>query len=309
MILSVSRRTDIPAFYSDWFYNRIREGQVCVRNPMNRHQVSKIRLSPDVIDCIVFWSKNPAPMLPRLDELADYMYYFQFTVTPYDRELETGLPQKESIIETFRLLSDRIGPKRVIWRYDPILFSQSMDVQYHLHGFEAIAKRLASCTQTCVISFVDLYQKTRRNLRETTVREPGADEITRLAAGLASIASSYGIRIQSCAERIDLEPMGIRHGRCVDRVLIEELLGCRLEVAKDRNQRPECGCVQSVDIGAYDTCSHGCLYCYANTDTETVYRNRELHDPSSPLLIGRMEEGDVVKERVIRSFKVSNALF
>ena len=184
-----------------------------------------------------------------------------------------------------------------------------MDVSYHLHGFEAIAKRLASCTQTCVISFVDLYQKTRRNLRETTVREPSADEITRLAAGLASIASSYGIRIQSCAERIDLAPMGIRHGQCIDRMLIEELLGCRLEVAKDRNQRPECGCVQSVDIGAYDTCSHGCLYCYANTDMETVYRNRALHDPSSPLLIGRMEEGDVVKERSIRSFKGNDALF
>jgi len=309
MILSVSRRTDIPAFYSDWFYNRIREGQVCVRNPMNRHQVSKIRLSPDVIDCIVFWSKNPAPMLPRLGELADYMYYFQFTVTPYDKKLEKGLPQKESVIETFRRLSDRIGPKRVIWRYDPILFSQSMDVSYHLRGFEAIAKRLASCTQTCVISFVDLYQKTRRNLRATTAREPSADEITRLAAGLAAIASSYGIRIQTCAERIDLEPMGIRHGRCIDRILIEGLLGCRLEVAKDRNQRPECGCVQSVDIGAYDTCSHGCLYCYANTDTKTVCRNRGLHDPSSPLLIGRIGEDDIVKEREIRSFKVCDALF
>ena len=248
-------------------------------------------------------------MLPRLGELADYMYYFQFTVTPYDRELETGLPQKESVIETFRRLSDRIGPKRVIWRYDPILFSQSMDVSYHLHGFEAIAKRLASCTQTCVISFVDLYQKTRRNLRETTAREPSADEITRLAAGLAAIASSYGIRIQSCAERIDLEPMGIRHGRCIDRMLIEKLLGRRLEVAKDRNQRPECGCVQSVDIGAYDTCSHGCLYCYANTDMGTVYRNRVLHDPSSPLLIGRIGEDDIVKERTIRSFKESDALF
>ena len=296
MILSVSRRTDIPAFYSDWFYNRIREGYACVRNPMNRHQVSKIRLSPDVIDCIVFWSKNPAPMLPRLGELAAYMYYFQFTVTPYDRELETGLPQKESVIETFRRLSDRIGPKRVIWRYDPILFSQGMDVRYHLHGFEAIAKRLASCTQTCVISFVDLYQKTRRNLRATTAREPGADEITRLAAGLASIASSYGIRIQSCAERIDLEPMGIRHGRCVDRMLIEELLGVRLNVSKDRNQRPECGCVQSVDIGAYNTCSHNCLYCYANSDMNTVYRNWRLHDPSSRLFIGRLDEDDTVKE-------------
>lgn len=248
-------------------------------------------------------------MLPRLGELEDYMYYFQFTVNPYDRELERGVPQKELIIDTFRQLSDRIGPQRVIWRYDPILFTQSMDARYHLHNFEAIAKRLASYTQTCMISFVDLYQKTRRNLRAITVREPSADEITWLASGLVSIASSYGIRIQTCAERIDLEQVGIRHGRCVDCMLIEELLGGRLEVAKDRNQRPECGCVQSVDIGAYNTCSHNCLYCYANSDMNTVYRNWRLHDPSSPLLIGRIDEDDTVKERAIYSFKVSDALF
>ena len=309
MILSVSRRTDIPAFYSDWFYNRIREGQVCVRNPMNRHQVSKIRLSPDVIDCIVFWSKNPAPMLPRLGELADYMYYFQFTVTPYDRELETGLPQKESVIETFRRLSDRIGPKRVIWRYDPILFTQNIDIRYHLQYFEAIAKRLASYTHTCVISFVDLYQKTRRNLKDTTARELSLCEITLLASGLVSIASRYGIRIQTCAEQIELEQVGIKHGRCIDNILIEDLLGVKLYVAKDKNQRLECGCVQSIDIGEYNTCSHNCLYCYANFNKNMVYQNMILHDPSSPLLIGRIGEGDVVKERAIRSFKVSDALF
>lgn len=309
MILSVSRRTDIPAFYSDWFYNRIREGDVCVRNPMNRHQVSKIRLSPDVIDCIVFWSKNPAPMLPRLGELADYMYYFQFTVTPYDRELETGLPQKESVIETFRRLSDRIGPKRVIWRYDPILFTQNIDIRYHLQYFEAIAKRLASYTHTCVISFVDLYQKTRRNLKDTTARELSLCEITLLASGLVSIASRYGIRIQTCAEQIELEQVGIKHGRCIDNILIEDLLGVKLYVAKDKNQRLECGCVQSIDIGEYNTCSHNCLYCYANFNKNMVYQNMILHDPSSPLLIGRIGEGDVVKERAIRSFKVSDALF
>ena len=143
MILSVSRRTDIPAFYSEWFYNRIKEGFVYVRNPMNIHKVSKILLSPDVIDCIVFWSKNPGPMLSRLDELKDYMYYFQFTVNPYDKGLELGVPRKEGIINTFKELSEKIGPKRVIWRYDPILLTDSMGIDYHVRYFEEIAKRLA----------------------------------------------------------------------------------------------------------------------------------------------------------------------
>lgn len=248
-------------------------------------------------------------MLPRLDELKDYMYYFQFTINPYNKELEKGVPYKESIIETFKQLSDKIGPKRVIWRYDPILFTQNIDIRYHLQYFEAIAKRLASYTHTCVISFVDLYQKTRRNLKDTTARELSLCEITLLASGLVSIASRYGIRIQTCAEQIELEQVGIKHGRCIDNILIEDLLGVKLYVAKDKNQRLECGCVQSIDIGEYNTCSHNCLYCYANFNKNMVYQNMILHDPSSPLLIGRMEEGDVVKERVIRSFKVSDALF
>ena len=135
MILSVSRRTDIPAFYSDWFFNRLKEGFVLVRNPMNIHQVSRVTLSPEVIDCIVFWSKNPKPMLARLDELKDYMYYFQFTINPYDRGLELGVPRKEGIISTFKELSEKIGPKRVIWRYDPILLTEHMGVDYHVRYF------------------------------------------------------------------------------------------------------------------------------------------------------------------------------
>lgn len=132
MILSVSRRTDIPAFYSDWFFNRMKEGFVYVRNPMNIHQVSRITLSPEVIDCIVFWSKNPRPMLPRLGELKDYMYYFQYTINAYDQGLEVGVPRKEGVINTFKALSEAIGPKRVIWRYDPILLTETLDKDYHI---------------------------------------------------------------------------------------------------------------------------------------------------------------------------------
>ena len=160
MILSVSRRTDIPAFYADWFFNRIKEGFIYVRNPMNIHQVSRISLSPSIIDCIVFWSKNPKPMLDRLDELKNYMYYFQFTINPYDIKLEEYVPTKSGIIDTFKELSNKIGPERVIWRYDPIILTDTLTMEYHVKYFEELAKRLNGFTQTCVISFVDLYKKT-----------------------------------------------------------------------------------------------------------------------------------------------------
>lgn len=303
MILSVSRRTDIPAFYSDWFFNRLKEGFVYVRNPMNIHQVSKITLSPDVIDCIVFWSKNPKPMLPRLYELKDYMYYFQYTINPYDKGIEGGVPKKEGVINTFKELSDKIGPKRVIWRYDPILLTEKMDMEYHIRYFTEIAKRLQGYTETCVISFVDLYKKTQTNLQGTQARELSFNEMLELAAKLFIVARQYGITIQTCAEEIALETVGIKHGKCIDNALIEDLLGLKLVVSKDPNQRKECGCVQSIDIGEYNTCAHGCRYCYANFKESVVAQKRALHDPKSPLLVGNLGPNDIVSERKLFLFK------
>lgn len=302
MILSASRRTDIPAFYSDWFFNRLKEGFVLVRNPMNIHQVSRVTLSPEVIDCIVFWSKNPKPMLARLDELKDYMYYFQFTINPYDRGLELGVPRKEGIISTFKELSEKIGLKRVIWRYDPILLTENMGVDYHVRYFEEIAKRLEGYTNMCVISFVDLYQKTQRNLKDTTAREPSQNEMIEIASKLCATAKKYGITIQTCAEEIALESVGIKHGKCIDSALIEDLLDVKLVVDKDPNQRKECGCVQSIDIGEYNTCAHGCKYCYANFKDGVVAANRAAHDVNSPLLIGNLGPEDKVTERKLFSF-------
>ena len=302
MILSVSRRTDIPAFYSDWFFNRLTEGFVYVRNPMNIHQVSKIVLSPDVIDCIVFWSKNPRPMLSRLDELKEYMYYFQFTINAYDKGFEAGVPRKEGVINTFKELSEKIGPKRVIWRYDPILLTDKMDKSYHYRYFEKIAKRLEGYTNTCVISFVDLYKKTQQNLKDTTAREPSFKEMLEMAAQLFVIANKYGITVQTCAEEIALETVGVKHGKCIDNALIEDLLGVKLIVSKDPNQRKECGCVQSIDIGEYNTCAHGCKYCYANFKDGVVAKNRAAHNPHSPLLVGELGPYDKVTERKLFSF-------
>ena len=309
MILSVSRRTDIPAFYSKWFFNRVKEGFVYVRNPMNIHQISKIELSPDLIDCIVFWSKNPKPMLPHLDLLADFMYYFQFTINPYDMQLEQSVPTKNSIIDTFKELSDKIGPERVIWRYDPILLTDTISVDYHIKYFEELAKRLEGKTKTCVISFLDLYKKTERNLKDTSAREPSHAEMLSLAGHLAGIASSHGMSIQSCAEAIELESVGIIHGHCIDNFLIEDLLGVRLVVGKDKNQRPECGCVQSIDIGEYNTCSHMCKYCYANYNKEKVREKSLRHNPNSPLLVGEVGPEDRIVNRKIFSFISKDSIF
>lgn len=309
MILSVSRRTDIPAFYSEWFFERIKEGFVYVRNPMNIHNISRIQLNPKVVDCIVFWTKNAKPLLARIDEIRDYNYYFQYTINPYNRELEKNVPKKDNVIETFKELSNKIGLSRMIWRYDPILMTDDIDVYYHIRYFEEIAKRLSTYTKRCTISFIDNYQKTERNLKQTSARELTDSEIFLMVKELVPIAKYYGMEIQTCAERIDLANVGIEHGRCIDNVIIEELLGVKIETSKDINQRKECGCVQSIDIGEYNTCGHHCLYCYANFNKEVVERKREKHDSKSPLLIGNVESGDKISERKVCPLKRGNLLF
>ena len=212
MILSVSRRTDIPNYYSDWFYERIREGFLYVRNPMNIRQVSRISLSPELVDCIVFWTKNPEPMMARLSELAEYNYYFQFTLTGYGTDLERNVPhKKEVMIPVFKRLSGQIGAKRVIWRYDPILFTERYSEAYHVKAFGQIAEALSGYTKKCVISFVDTYAKNRKSMERIGVRELPVEEQKAFAGKLAEIAHQNGMSIATCAEKLDLSDCGIEH--------------------------------------------------------------------------------------------------
>lgn len=308
MILSVSRRTDIPAFYWEWFLNRVQAGFVDVRNPMNIHRVSRIDIRPEVVDCIVFWTKNAGNIIPHLDQLKDYKYYFQYTINPYNKLIEENVPLKKYVVENFRLLSEIIGPNRVIWRYDPIFLTDMIDVDYHLRYFEELAKRLKGHTNRCVISFVDLYKKTVSNTRELMMKEPTDMEMHFLAHNLSSIAKDYGMEIVSCSESIDLDFDGVRHGCCIDRNLIEEIVGYKIDVKKDKNQRKECGCVESVDLGAYNTCLHACKYCYANFNNMKVQTLSKMHNPLSTLLVGDLDNNDIVSERKVRLLK-SNSLF
>ena len=299
MIISASRRTDIPAYYSDWFFRRIREGSVLVRNPMAFHQISHIDLTPDVVDGIVFWTKNPLPMLDRLRELNEYMYYFQFTVTPYGESVEPNLPSKNDVIlPSFKRLSDSIGADRVIWRYDPILLNEKYTSDYHILAFGKIAKALHGYTKKVTISFIDEgYRGVKGNSKELALQDVPPSVQTHLGAQLAEIARGYGLSMAACAEKIDLRPFGIEPARCIDDRLLGSLLGTVLHVGKDKNQRPECGCVASVDIGMYNTCLANCRYCYANYNKRAAAGNYARHDPYSALISGKPGEGDTVKAR------------
>lgn len=304
MIISASRRTDIPSYYAEWFYNRMKDGYVLVRNPMNFHQISRINLAPEVVDGIVFWTKNPSPMLPRLHELDVYTYYFQFTLTPYGTDVEQGLPSKRNvIIPSFIELSNRIGADRVIWRYDPILLNEKYTIEKHISYFEMLSKLLKGYTKKCIISFVDMYKNTVNNDKELRLQAIKNEDMHHLAMGFSGIARRYGIELCTCSEQIDLSGYGISHAHCIDKKLLEALGDCTLNVTKDKSQRKECGCVESIDIGAYNSCKNLCKYCYANYNANTIDANFQAHNPTSPLLYGEAGDMDKITERKVQSFR------
>ena len=293
MIISASRRTDIPAFYSEWFMQRIQQQYCLCINPYNRHQVTRVSLRPEDVDSLVFWTKNAEPLLPRLQELdaQGYRYYFQYTLNGYGAPFEPKLPELERCIETFLLLSARIGPDRVIWRYDPVILSSQTDISYHQQRFGYILERLQAATRRIVISIVDDYRKASLNFKRlqaqgvTVQTDYSAEQVASLCTFMSEQAGRINIPVFSCAETLDLTPFGIFPGKCIDGELIDRLFGVQVKAGKDRSQRRECGCLQSKDIGFYDSCLHGCAYCYAGT-LQSGLRNRLKHNVDSPTLSG-----------------------
>lgn len=299
MIISASRRTDIPAFYTEWFLNRVSEGYVLLKNPFNAHQVRRVSLRPEDVDLIVFWTRNAEKLMPSLRQLdaRGYRYYFQYTINAYPRSVEKSVPPPRRAIHTFIELSDRIGARKVVWRYDPILVSNLSSVEEHKRLFEKIARALTGHTERVVISFVDIYKRVLANIGrvpDLSVDKEFANSsaVLDLAQHFSDVAEQCGMSIQSCAEEIDLESQGIRHGKCIDDELIRSLYSISVSAKKDKGQRLPCGCVESVDIGQYDTCLHGCQYCYATTNHPLAVRNFGKHNPNSPLLIGEPVQGE-----------------
>lgn len=308
VIVSASRATDIPAFFSTWFSNRLQAGYMRWANPFNANQVQYVAFQHTRV--IVFWSKNPKPLvryLPQVDA-AGINYYFQFTLNDYTAEgLEPNVPPLAQRVETFKALSERLGKKRVIWRFDPLILTDTLTVERITDRIAGVAALIRRHTERLVISFADIkvYKKVQNNLAREHVnyREFTPELMVEVAQRLQSLNREWGLKIATCAEGIDLEPYGIEHNRCIDdRLMIDvfpqdrklmEFLGVQPDLfadpsrpyMKDKGQRKECGCIMSKDIGMYDTCHHLCAYCYANTSCKAVENNRRKHRDDSDAIV------------------------
>lgn len=295
MIINTGQRTDIPAFYSQWLCNRLSAGFVLVRNPYYPQQVTRYRLDPDAVDLIAFCTKNPAPILPHLDALSAFRTFWHVTITPYGRDIEPGVPAAAQVMQSFCRLSDQVGRDHIVWRYDPILITEKYSLQFHQQAFSEMCKCLQGKTNEVIISFLDLYRKTRRNFPEgRTVTKEERDVIGKV---FSEIGASHGIAVSTCLEGTDLARYHVDCSGCMTKEKIEKAFHEELVIPSGKTMvREGCRCLLGNDIGAYNSCGHGCRYCYANENQELVRRNMHLHDPKSPFLIGHAMPGDIVHD-------------
>lgn len=293
MIICASRRTDIPAFHSEWFLNRLHAGYAMVRNPIARNIVYRVDLSRNNVDCIVFITKDPRPMMDKLDDIErlGYRYVFQITITPYGKDIEPGVPSKADVADAFRTISDRIGKDRMTWRYDPIIINEKTDIGYHVRKFRTLCEELNGYTDTCIFSFVDVREKL---MKYSGILNP-VDEGTQMSliGSLSDIAREYGMSLRSCCSDHDFSDYGVESGGCIDSGTLASL-GIPSEATASPLRR-NCRCVKNMDIGGYDTCGHDCIYCYANRNTSSERRRREYR-PDSEMLSGRVLRDDTVVE-------------
>lgn len=313
-ILSASRKTDIPTYFSDWFLNRLEAKEFYIRNnPHDPSIVTKLTFNKEDIDCIVFWTKNPIPMLNKLDRLnaTQIPYYFQFTITGYGKNLEKNIPNDISmLINAFKEISKK-SSGNVVWRYDPIVIDNTHTMNWHLSAFSYIAEALEGYTERCVISFVDLYKHISPNLIKAGLNVSDINDIKSsnnkdffdFCFRLSEIAHSFNIKVFTCAEELVLSDVGINRGSCIDKELIEKIIGYEINASKDKGQRSTCLCAESIDIGKYDTCKNGCLYCYACKNPNDVDKNFKMYDPNSLLLCDVINSYDIIKEKQLHSLR------
>ena len=286
-IVSASRRTDIPAFYMPWFMNRLRAGFVRYPNPFGG-QICTVSLRPEDVHSIVFWSKNYAQLLPYLDEMAGrgYRFYFHYTITGAPRVLEPHAPDWQQAVQVFRELAEHTSPRHVLWRFDPILFTDELGTEFYIRRFRDIAAALAGATQRCYFSFAVFYNKVERQLGRKGIpfRDPTVDEKQALVKVMADIADKYRIGLYACCQD-SLVTGRVQKAHCVDGDLLAELFPDQPRVTQHRPTRDQCGCVASRDIGMYDTCPYGCTYCYANHSREVALARFRAHNPEGEMLI------------------------
>ena len=293
MILNTGGRTDTVQYYSEWLLNRFKEGFVYSRNPFYPSKVNKYELSPEKIDVVVFCSKNYEPILDRLHEITDkYNSYFFYTITAYDTDVEPRVPSIDKSIETLLKLEKIVGSKRIAWRYDPILLTPKYTIERHFETFEYMSKALNNHIDRCIFSFVEIYKKVRLNMPEITALTENEKNI--IAKGLGEIAKKYNIHLQTCATNGDYMKYGIYTSGCITLDILGKANNISFRKLKHNGMRKYCNCIESRDIGAYNTCPNGCKYCYANSTPKKALENYKLHDKNSPILFGKINETDII---------------
>ncbi len=294
MILNVSGRTDIVAFYTSWFMNRYKEGYLDVRNPFNSKLVSRINFSN--VDLILFCTKNPLPIIDRIKEI-DKPIIFHVTLTPYKKDIEPYVIDKRLVIEGIKRLSGILGSDNVVVRYDPIFLSDSYTLMYHIRAFDKMCKLLKGYVKKVVISFLDDYKNVRYNMRYLRLRAFTEEDYKQIGLNFSRSALENGMSVQTCFEERNLVNYGFTRGECLSLSLAEKITGKKPKKWKARGKKG-CNCAEMVDVGVYNTCKHFCKYCYANYDEKMVNDNTLRHDVNSSLLIGRIDIDDVIKPRV-----------
>lgn len=307
MIINTGGRTDTVQYYTQWLLRRFSEGYVLSRNPLFPNKVTRYELTPDKVDCVVFCSKNYEPILPYLGKITDrFNTYFHYTITAYGRDIEPGVPSVEESMATLIKLSNTVGKQRVSWRYDPVLLTEKYTVKRHLETFEKMAAVLAPYIDRCIFSFVEMYKKLQFNMPELIPLT--AEDMDSLAYGLGAVADKYGIYIQTCGTNGDYSRYGIHSSGCMTLDIIGKANGITFRELKHKGMRQGCHCMESRDIGAYDTCMNGCKYCYANKNPRRAFENYKDHDPNSPLLLGRVRDEDVIIQGAQKSYLEKNAV-
>ena len=258
MIISASRRTDIPSLHTKWFLNRLKEEYVITQNPISKNNFYKIPLNKNIVDIIVFWSKNPN--IDFLKEVRDlgYEFYLHFTITPYNKNIEKNIPDKNLLIKNFQIISKLFGKEKIIWRYDPIILNDDFDANYHINNFKNFADSLNGYTDECIFSFVQIYSKIKNNIKNIN-----DDDKLLLIENMKEISEKNNIKLKSCSQ--DFDNIRVEKSACIDKERIQKILGYSIKEKKDKSQRKLCNCIESIDIGIYNTCTNGCIYCYANS--------------------------------------------
>ena len=308
MLINTGGRTDIAQYYTEWLLNRLEEGYVLSRNPMFPDKVMRYELTPDKVDAMIFCSKNYAPLLPHVKKIIErFSTYFHYTITAYGKEIEPGVPDIETSMETLKQLSELVGRRRVSWRYDPILLTGEYTVERHLETFAYMAEKLAPYIDRCIFSFVEMYKKLEQNMPE--IIPMTGEEKKKIARGIGMTAKRYGIHLQTCGMDENYAEYGIHSSACMTLEMLGEANGIRFRNLAHRGIRKGCHCIESRDIGAYDTCMNGCKYCYANQNPQKAFENYQFHDPVSPLLLGNVKKSDEIQQGRQESYLVKKELF